>query len=167
MYEKGGKPQEEKPSEENPEQKEQDRPPQNEQTSAEDQPEEHSEQKEQDRPPQNEQTQPRKKRKVQKPPPKNRKVRFAFWIFFWLFTIRIAVYTFQVSEKWVADLDLKIREREIISKGGMLSDLHMYAVHKLMAEAFPHLQGLQSTLHLETGSFTPVSEGSGYLPEGL
>ena len=82
MYEKGGKPQEEKPSEENPEQKEQDRPPQNEQTSAEDQLEEHSEQKEQDRPPQNEQTQPRKKRKVQKPPPKNRKVRFAFWIFF-------------------------------------------------------------------------------------
>ena len=48
----------------------------------------------------------------------------------------------------------------------MLSDQHMYAAHKILAEQFPELEGLQSTLLPQTGSFTPVSQCGGFLPKG-
>jgi len=41
----------------------------------------------------------------------------------------------------------------------------MRAAH-VLAEQFPHLQRLQSTLLPQTGSFTPVSECNGFIPEG-
>ena len=79
-----------------------------------------------------------------KPPPKKRKL----------------------SQYWIADLDLKTSDKAIIERGRELTDRHMEAAHKVLAEQFPHLQGLQSTLLAQTGSVTPVSECSGFIPEG-
>ena len=72
----------------------------------------------------------------------------------------------KVSQYWVADLDLKTGDKVIIERGRKLTDRHMEAAHKVLAEQFPHLQGLQSTLLAQTGGFTPVSECSGFIPEG-
>ena len=41
----------------------------------------------------------------------------------------------------------------------------MAAAHQLLGIQFPHLQGLQSTLHSQTGQFQPVIE-SGFVAEG-
>ena len=86
------KTEEKKAPEANPEQKEQDRPTQKEQTT----PEGKLLQKEQDRPAQEGTTgeQPRKKRNIQKPPSKSRKVRFKVW--FRLFLARL-LYRFYSS----------------------------------------------------------------------
>ena len=70
----------------------------------------------------------------------------------------------QVSEYWVADLDLKTRDKAIIEKGRLLTDRHMHAAHKVLAEQFPHLQVWE--LLSQTGSFTPVSKGNGFLSKG-
>ena len=72
----------------------------------------------------------------------------------------------KLSQYWIADLDLKTSDKAIIERGRELTDRHMEAAHKVLAEQFPHLQGLQSTLLAQTGSFTPVSECSGFIPEG-
>ena len=72
----------------------------------------------------------------------------------------------KLSQYWIADLDLKTSDKSIIERGRELTDRHMEAAHKVLAEQFPHLQGLQSTLLAQTGSFTPVSECSGFIPEG-
>ena len=45
------------------------------------------------------------------------------------------------------------KDKVIIEKGGMLSDIHMNAAQKLLGEQFPHLQSLQSTLLSQTSSF--------------
>ncbi len=75
------------------------------------------------------------------------------------------VLLLQLSRSWISDLDLDVSDKVIITVGGMLSDRHMYAAHKLLASQFPSLQGLQSTLLSQT-SFQPVSECGGYTPEG-
>ncbi len=58
----------------------------------------------------------------------------------------------QVSQHWVPDLGLKTRDKAIIEKGGLLTDQHVHTARKVLAEQFPHLQGLQSTLLVQTGS---------------
>ena len=59
------------------------------------------------------------------------------------------------------------KDKEIIEKVGMLSDIHMNAARKLLGEQFSHLQSLQSTLLLQTSSFVPVSECGGFYTEGM
>ena len=54
---------------------------------------------------------------------------------------------------WVRNLDLRNFDMAVILKNGMLSDRHMHAVNKLMKVQFPHLQGLHSTLLVQTSGF--------------
>ena len=75
-------------------------------------------------------------------------------------------FSLQASEYWVADLGVTNRDRVTIESGGMLGDLHIHAVHNILADQFPELEGPQPTLLSQTGSFTPVSECGGFLPEG-
>ena len=68
---------------------------------------------------------------------------------------------------WVKELDLKQFDRDVIETGGMLSDRHMYAVHKMLAAQFPQLQGLQSTLLPQTCGFSPILEHGGFIAAGM
>ena len=70
----------------------------------------------------------------------------------------------QVSQ-WIPELDLTTRDRIVISSGGMLTDKH--AAQKLMGEQFPHILGLQSTLHCQSNSFAPITGDAGFFPEAM
>ena len=67
---------------------------------------------------------------------------------------------------WIPDLRLKMMDKVILIDGGMLCDRHVEAAHKLLADRFPHVDGLQSPLLSQTGSFTPVPACAGFFPEG-
>ena len=59
------------------------------------------------------------------------------------------------------------KDKVILEKGKMLSDVQVNAAQKLLGEQFPQLQSLQSTLLSQTSSFEPVSECGGFYPEGM
>ena len=44
----------------------------------------------------------------------------------------------KLSQYWIADLDLKTSDKAIIERGRELTDRHMEAAHKVLAEQFPH-----------------------------
>ena len=76
----------------------------------------------------------------------------------------------QTSEQpWIAELCLTIRDKAVLqSPDGMLSDKHMDAANELLANQFPHLQGLQYPLKYKAASgLIPVHFSTGPTPEGL
>lgn len=70
-----------------------------------------------------------------------------------------------VQGLWISDLDLRYRDRSVM-KRGMLCDRHMYAVHELLRNQFPLLQGLQSTL-LSQRAFKPIQLFSSHCTKGM
>ena len=70
------------------------------------------------------------------------------------------------SSFWIRDLDLRDDDKVILEDGCDLNDRHMLAAHKILAKMFPSLEGLQSTLLAQNGSFRPVFSLGGYLPDG-
>ena len=55
------------------------------------------------------------------------------------------------------NLDLKNHDRFVIEEGGLLNDRHMHAAHQLLRKQFPLLNGLQSTLLIQSNGFSPVA----------
>ena len=43
----------------------------------------------------------------------------------------------------------------------------MHAAHQLLKKQYPHVQGLQTTLLVQTSGFSSVSEEAGYLAHGM
>ena len=73
----------------------------------------------------------------------------------------------QLKEFWILSLSLRYQERDDLeSKSSMLSDQHMYAVNKLLSQQYPHLQGLHSTLLIQSSGFPPIEMSSGFVAEG-
>ena len=70
----------------------------------------------------------------------------------------------RVPGDWIPDFRLKMTDK--VNEGGMLCDRHVEAAHKLLADQFPYLDGLQSPLLSQTGQdlFTLLQavEQSGY-----
>ena len=52
-------------------------------------------------------------------------------------------------------------EKSVITQNGMLTDRHMHAVNKLLKREFPQIDGLHSTLLVQTGGFPPIRTSSG------
>ena len=71
----------------------------------------------------------------------------------------------QMDYHWISNLDLRIIDKRALLENGMLTDRHMYAVNKLMEKQFPDLQGLHSTLLVQTPGFPPINLSGGYLFE--
>lgn len=59
---------------------------------------------------------------------------------------------------WVPSLGLTAYDKGCVeSREGLLCDKHMMAASKILADDFPQLQGLQSTLLYQTDGFSPIS----------
>ena len=72
-------------------------------------------------------------------------------------------HAFQVSDTpWVSELSLTMADKEILlSQTGMLSDKHIDAASLLLSTQFPSIQGLQSSLKLQSRhGFLPVQMAS-------
>ena len=63
------------------------------------------------------------------------------------------------SSQWVNELSLTVRDREILlSPTGMLSDKHIDAACSLLGSQFPKIEGLQSSLKLQSHrGFYPIN----------
>ena len=61
------------------------------------------------------------------------------------------------KDDWIADLGLKVADKEVLETGAMLTDKHMHPAHKLLKKKFPDIQGCQSTLLEQNNGFKPVS----------
>ena len=48
----------------------------------------------------------------------------------------------------------------------MLTDQHMHAVNKLLLQQYPHLQGLHSTLLIQSSGFPPIEMCAGFVADG-
>ena len=81
-------------------------------------------------------------------------------------------YPLQINpseRSWLPSLSLTVADKECIeSNEGMLTDKHINAASKVLAEQFPGVQGFQSTLLCQKEQFSPISTESnaGYVAEG-
>ena len=71
------------------------------------------------------------------------------------------------SSFWINDLSLTWDDKYAVESGEMLTDKHIQAVQILLTKQFPNLDGLQSPLLVQNGSFQPLESNGGYTPEGL
>ena len=54
-----------------------------------------------------------------------------------------------LGNHWIKSLVLSNEDKNILDKGGWLSDAHIQAAHLLLRKQYPHQNGLQSTLRLQ------------------